>query len=115
MNGGDYLFDGPLLSSHLENGLGGAIARVENIDEDQFTASSDEAIFSHVKSLFYLHPLALHEESAEMEKRQANISFDGGRTIVSGTEITVRIPFTGRFWLWNYSTAPAGTSRPKGS
>ena len=83
---------------------------VAKISKDQFLATPKDDLVEHVYSQFYIEPLALHEDSKEMESYETSIDVSNepnryivrsrGPYMVPGFRIVVSIPYTGNDDLW---------------
>jgi hypothetical protein len=103
----------------------GAVDAVQAITEAQFLASSDDEIVAHIKPRCTVKPLTLQEEAATMKKRETDVDVSGdpnriifadeGPFHIPGTEVTVRIPYTGTPWLWQSTTNPSTLNYPMGA
>jgi len=122
----DYLFLTSNLDDHLRSGHQAAADAVQAISEAQFLASSDDEIVAHIKLKWTVEPLALQEDAARMEKRETDVDVSGdpnrfffsedrrGPHYIRGTEVIIRIPYTGTGWLWQAQTNPSTLSYPVG-
>jgi hypothetical protein len=121
----DYLFHNTNLDDRLRLGHQGAADAVQAIPEAQLLASSDDEIVAHIESQWMVQALILHEEAATMNKRETNVNVSGdysrgysgkrGPVYVPGTEVTIRLPYTGTTWLWQATTNPFVHTLPVGT
>lgn len=122
-----YLFASSDLGDRLRRGHQGASEAVRLITEPQFLASTDDEIVAHLKPQWILEPLTLHEDAATMEQNESEVDVSGdpnrmifpdarrGPVYVPGTEVIIRIPYTGAAWLWEARTSTFTTVHPVGT
>jgi hypothetical protein len=121
-----YLFAKDDLDQRLRAGSQGAAETVNQIPEPQFLASSDEEVFEHVKAPWTVQPIVLQEDAARMDQSetQVDVSRDpnrflsgenGGSFYIPGTQILIRVPYSGTGWLWHCRTNPYSTNHPVGT
>jgi hypothetical protein len=121
----EYLFANTSLDDRLRAGYQGAADAVREISEAEFLSSSDDEIVAHIKPQWTVQPLVLQEDAATMAQSESNVDVSGdpnrlffpddrGPHYVSGTDVTIRIPYAGTTWLWQATTNPFTQDYPKG-
>lgn len=102
-------YDGDL-DATLRNKTAQIAAKVDSINKDQLRATPEDDLVQHILAEFEVVPLALHEDSTEMDQRETRVDVSGdpdrntfgdsGPIYVSGICVVVSIPYSGDPVLW---------------
>lgn len=111
----ELLFSKPSLSNVLDQNFHKAKQLVDDLPEQEFMASTDNDIFEHIFSQTQITPLELFENKKERQIREMKIGGDGpwDGEPVPGTEIVVKIPFTGDSFLWEWQPHELSLNPPR--
>lgn len=122
---GNYLFSSFDLDDQLRAKQSEAVAAVNSIPEQQFLISSDEDIVANTIARYRIEPLQLYEEQARLEQKETQVDVSGdpmrifsrassGPFFIPGTEVVIRIPFSGDPSLFKGRTNPWSSMSPVG-
>lgn len=120
----DYLFAKEELASVLEAMRRGIQDSVDHIPKEQFLSNSVDDVVAHISPRLKIAPLKLYEEAKTMENVEIkvdvssnpnrNIFGDPGPIYVPGIRVSVSIPYSGVYDLWNLSPSTFRSTYPHG-
>lgn len=105
-----HLFSEGDLYATLEAQRIRAIKSVEQVQKEQFLATSIDTLVEHLVAQHAIEPLAVHEDQMTMDQKEAKVnvtgrfeyggSRDGREIFADGHELIFFLPFTGDPQLW---------------
>lgn len=121
------LFHDGDLPATLANMLTKAADEVGQLSQAQLSTTPEDDVVAHVTAKLQVDPLALYEDRMTAIKRETQVDVSGdwrraahafgerGPVLAPGTEVTIRIPYTGDKSLWKLQPSRYRMRYPRGT